>query len=100
MGVSSLPLNTVGDIEGHARALSLEHSGHKLFKVYDEILVTLESFDLVSVLSQPIYDATYGLLPIALLVGGSEQVDDVVAVSVVDNRDFHGYVPVLPKVHT
>ena len=100
MGVARLALDAVGDVEGHARALSLEHSGHELFEVDYEILVSLERFDLVPVLSQAVDDEGDGLLPVALLVGGSEYVDDVVAVPVVDNRDFHGDVPALRAVHT
>lgn len=48
MGVAGLPLNAVGQVEGHARTLALERARHEFLEIVDEVLVAFERDDLMT----------------------------------------------------
>jgi hypothetical protein len=90
VGVARLPLDAVGQVEGHARALALERAGHELLKVVDEVLVPFQRDGLVAGSLERVDNAIDGLDAVLLAVWLAEEVDDLLRLSVVDDGDLHG----------
>ena len=89
MGVAGLALQPVGDVEHHPGPLARDHPGHERLQLGDQLLVGLDGRDLVAAGAERVGEALDGLEADLLLVRHAEQVDDVPAVPVVDDRDPH-----------
>ena len=87
--VAGLTLQAVRDVEHEAGTLALDHARHEVLQPGDEVLVRLEGPGLVAALAQGVRDALDLLEAELLAVGAPEEIDDVLAVPVVDDGDFH-----------
>ncbi len=87
--VARLALQTVGHVEDHARAFSLHDPRHEILELLDQILVALEGDHLMTALAERIGEAADGLHADLLAVRHAEEVDDVLAVPVVDDGHLH-----------
>ena len=93
MGVARLPLQAVRDVEHHPGPLAVNHPRHEILQAVDQILVSLQGDHLVAPFAQGIGQPPDGLHADLLAVGHAEQVDDALAVAIVDDGDFHGSAP-------
>ena len=89
VGVAGLALKAVGDVEDHSGPLARDHAGHEGLELRDQLLVGLHGGDLVAAAAQRLGEPADGGQADLLLVGHAEQVDDVLAVPVVDDGDPH-----------
>ena len=89
MGIAGLALDAVREVEGHARKLTLEHSGHEPLQVCDQFLVPFKGLDLVAELPEPIHNPLNGFFTVFLTIGKAEQIDDFFAFTVKNYGDFH-----------
>ena len=86
-----LPLNAVRDVEHEGRPLALYDTRHELLKAFDKALVPFDRRHPVTAFSQRSHESTDRLQADSLSVGQTEQVNDVSALPVIDDRDVHAW---------
>ena len=77
MGVASLPLNPIGDIENKSGKFSLDDAGHEFFQTSNKILVTFKRLYLMSTCLKSIGNSFNCLFTDDLSVRNAKKINDI-----------------------
>ncbi len=88
MGITSLPLYSIGQIKSHSRPFTFQNARHKFLNIIDQVLITFQRNNLVPSLFQSINNPLDCSLSIFFPVRDTKKIDYLVTDTIINNGDL------------